>query len=760
MKITCTDLVYVFILLFLNTSCVQAVFSDDAFITDWQLANLGPWEKVIPDSRDRNRVLILSNPTETSCLVSSFNVSSGQILFRNVLPFTIDEIQLDSNDHNAMVCVNSSSNHWQKFDLHDWFLLEEGVDNAPSTTILPQSSYLNDQVSIKNNELHILDEQSKLAEWKLELPQGFNKVEYFHREDPLALVLNVNDTQYMGFSANGTELIPVWQRDEWLTNVVDYAVLDVFDSRDVELNKDMKAELDSNSLWNAYWLRLTTNWNRLINLLKENQFSPGRVFTKLLALDAKDTTVSDLKFGFAKILIVLTHDGFIGGLDMVNKGQLIWELDLEIDQGVKMFWTDKNHDELVVFSHDGHYLTIEVTKDQPIIKSRSPLSERKTVDSVIRLNEHDHQYLIKFEDKDHLLFKLNPGKNTDVPIVANNHSSSHIFVTEHDTNGIYGYIIENDTVKQTWKKAVNSKEKMVAYSKRETTNLNTLGITLGDKSVLYKYLYPNLAAYLIANEEHHTITFNLIDTITGEILITQEHKDSPDFRFPMDIVFGEYWVVYSYFSSEPVPEQKLVVVELYESLTPDERLSNSSDNFFYDPLTGHINKPQFQTKQFIFPEIIKTMSISKTTDDITTKAIVMELENGQITYIPKLLLNARGKPAEEMAKDKKKEFMATPYTPVIPINDNFIITHFRNLLPGSDSQLISIPTNLESTSIICDLGLDVFCTRITPSGQFDLMSPTFEKGKLLITIFVLLVITYFIRPSVSNKKLKSQWLIK
>ncbi|AJQ43071.1 Emc1p [Saccharomyces cerevisiae YJM1574] len=760
MKITCADLVYVFILLFLNTSCVQAVFSDDAFITDWQLANLGPWEKVIPDSRDRNRVLILSNPTETSCLVSSFNVSSGQILFRNVLPFTIDEIQLDSNDHNAMVCVNSSSNHWQKFDLHDWFLLEEGVDNAPSTTILPRSSYLNDQVSIKNNELHILDEQSKLAEWKLELPQGFNKVEYFHREDPLALVLNVNDTQYMGFSANGTELIPVWQRDEWLTNVVDYAVLDVFDSRDVELNKDMKAELDSNSLWNAYWLRLTTNWNRLINLLKENQFSPGRVFTKLLALDAKDTTVSDLKFGFAKILIVLTHDGFIGGLDMVNKGQLIWKLDLEIDQGVKMFWTDKNHDELVVFSHDGHYLTIEVTKDQPIIKSRSPLSERKTVDSVIRLNEHDHQYLIKFEDKDHLLFKLNPGKNTDVPIVANNHSSSHIFVTEHDTNGIYGYIIENDTVKQTWKKAVNSKEKMVAYSKRETTNLNTLGITLGDKSVLYKYLYPNLAAYLIANEEHHTITFNLIDTITGEILITQEHKDSPDFRFPMDIVFGEYWVVYSYFSSEPVPEQKLVVVELYESLTPDERLSNSSDNFFYDPLTGHINKPQFQTKQFIFPEIIKTMSISKTTDDITTKAIVMELENGQITYIPKLLLNARGKPAEEMAKDKKKEFMATPYTPVIPINDNFIITHFRNLLPGSDSQLISIPTNLESTSIICDLGLDVFCTRITPSGQFDLMSPTFEKGKLLITIFVLLVITYFIRPSVSNKKLKSQWLIK
>ncbi|CAI4037551.1 hypothetical protein SMKI_03G0240 [Saccharomyces mikatae IFO 1815] len=760
MKITCTGLVYVFISLFLNTSCVKAVFSDDAFVTDWQLANLGPWKKIIPDSRDHNRVLILSNPTETSSLVSSFNVSSGQILFRNVLPFTIDEIHLDSNDHNAVVCVNSSSQQWQKFNLHDWFLLDEGVNNTPATTILPQPLYPNEQIFVNDNELHILNRESSLAEWKLELPQGFNKVEYFQHEDPLALVLNVNDTQYIGFSINGTELIPAWTRDESLTNVVDYVVLDVFDSKDVELNKDMIAELDSDSLWNAYLLRLTTNWKRFMSLLKENHFSPGRVFTRLLALDSKDTVASDLKFGFSKILIVLTHDGFIGGLDMSNKGQVVWKLQLDIDQGIRIFWTDKNHNELVVFSHDGHYLTIEFLNNLPIVKLRSALPVRKNVGSVIRLNEHQYQYLIKFDNANHLLFTLDPRNDTDALVSSNHYAGSRIFITEHDKNGIYGYLIENDMIEKTWQRAMKSSEKVMAYGRRDETNLNTLGITLGDKSVLYKYLYPNLAAYLVADEELHTVTFNLIDTITGEILITQEHNDSPDFRFPTDIVFGEYWVVYSYFSSEPVPEQKLVVVELYESLTPDERLSNSSEDFYYDPLTGHTNKPQFLTKQFIFPKIIKTMSISKTTDDITTKAILMELEDGQITYIPKLMLNARGKLAEEMTNEDKKEFLATPYTPVIPINDNFVITHFRNLLPGSNSKLISIPTNLESTSIICDLGHDVFCTRITPSGQFDLMSPAFEKGKLLITVFVLLVITYFIRPSVSNKTLKSQWLIK
>ncbi|EJS44572.1 YCL045C [Saccharomyces arboricola H-6] len=757
MKITCTALVYVFISLVLRTSCVQAVYSDDAFVIDWQLANLGPWKKIIPDTRDHNRILIVSNSSEVSSLVSSFNVSSGQILFRNVLPFTIDEIQLDSNDENAVVCLNSSSQQWQKFDVHDWFLLDEGVGNAPAATILPQSSYPNDQLIVKDSELHILDAESGLTQWKLKLPQGFNKVEYFQYEDSLALVLNVNKTQYVGFSINGTELIPDWEKDESLTDVVDYVVLDVFDSRDLELNDDIIAESACDSLWNAYWLRLTTDWNRFLNLLKENHFSPGRVFTRLLAMDSKDTTASDLKFGFAKILIVLTHDGFVGGLDMVNKGQIVWKLDLDIDQGIKMFWTDENHNELVVFSHDGQYLTIGFTDGLPIIKSRSSLSIEKDVSSVIELAEHEGQYLIKFDDANHQLFRLDPRSDEDM-LSAHSHSDSLVSVTEHDSDGIYSYMIENDLVKDSWQRTMKPNEKISAFVKRDETNLNTLGITLGDKSVLYKYLYPNLAAYLVTNEELRTITFNLIDAITGEILITQGHKDFPDFRFPTDIVFGEYWVVYSYFSAEPVPEQKLVVVELYESLTPDERLSNPAEH--YDPLAGHINKPQFLTKQFIFPEIIKTMTISKTTDDITTKAIVMELENGQITYIPKLLLNARGKAVDEMTNDDKKEFMAAPYTPVIPINDNFVITHFRNLLPGSNSKLISIPTNLESTSIICDLGHDVFCTRITPSGQFDLMSPTFEKGKLLITILILLVITYVIRPSVSNKKLKAQWLVR
>ena len=113
-----------------------------------------------------------------------------------------------------------------------------------------------------------------------------------------------------------------------------------------------------------------------------------------------------------------------------------------------------------------------------------------------------------------------------------------------------------------------------------------------------------------------------------------------------------------------------------------------------------------------------------------------------------------------MSDDDKKEFMASPYIAGIPINDNFIISHQRELIMGDDSKIVSTATNLESTSIVCEIGNDIFCSRIYPSGQFDVMSPSFEKIQLFGTIFIVMVIVYYLRPMVANKRLRSLWLIK
>lgn len=49
----------------------------------------------------------------------------------------------------------------------------------------------------------------------------------------------------------------------------------------------------------------------------------------------------------------------------------------------------------------------------------------------------------------------------------------------------------------------------------------------------------------------------------------------------------------------------------------------------------------------------------------------------------------------------------------------------------------SFAGRLESESIILASGLDLFGSRVSPSRSFDVLSPTFNKAQLLITITVL-----------------------
>ena len=115
-----------------------------------------------------------------------------------------------------------------------------------------------------------------------------------------------------------------------------------------------------------------------------------------------------------------------------------------------------------------------------------------------------------------------------------------------------------------------------------------------------------------------------------------------------------------------------------------------------------------------------------------------------------------------MSNDDKKEFMASPYYSIIPINDQMVITHQRSVLPSKNrnSQLFSVPTSLESTAYVCSLGYDLFCTRIAPSSQFDILPTSFERSQIMFTIVGLVIALYVVKPWVETKKLKQKWFVK
>lgn len=75
----------------------------------------------------------------------------------------------------------------------------------------------------------------------------------------------------------------------------------------------------------------------------------------------------------------------------------------------------------------------------------------------------------------------------------------------------------------------------------------------------------------------------------------------------------------------------------------------------------------------------------------------------------------------------------------------------------STKHIVASPALLESTSILFAYGLDLFGSRITPSGTFDILSDAFNKTQLLLTIAVLVVGLVFAKPAVDRRLMRSKW---
>jgi len=68
-----------------------------------------------------------------------------------------------------------------------------------------------------------------------------------------------------------------------------------------------------------------------------------------------------------------------------------------------------------------------------------------------------------------------------------------------------------------------------------------------------------------------------------------------------------------------------------------------------------------------------------------------------------------------------------------------------------------MPTQLESTSLVFAYGLDMFLTRVSPSGTFDVLSENFNKIQLVCTVIGLAVAIGVTNRLVKNRAMKARW---
>ena len=496
-------------------------------------------------------------------------------------------------------------------------------------------------------------------------------------------------------------------------------------------------------------------------------------YASTLATPALDpTNLHRDRFGQQKLLIALGRHGKVFALDSSN-GNVIWSRNLGLTGFEKPELESK-----------GLWIVREV--GEGVNPTLAVIAERTHDDSVETVGFHLDAFTGKFsgeahevtglplgktifEGKSKTIFPtpyLNCGTNNRVLAVVDNAEKLHIFPScatvaseiEKASSDIFFYLtshaIDGTTLKgytlstrdgttfpstEVWSSVLPGT--LVVNSPVAFDAVASFGRVKGDKSTLYKYLNPHLVVLATVSPKEGTAGVYVVDTVTGRKIYEVALRNVVG-----DVVraaLSENWLVYSWLDTQG---WRVASVELYEvegqSVTPG--LSSFSH--------GHDVVPYSQT--YIAPGEIKELAITTSKSGITAKELVYVNARDQIASIPYRLLDPR-RPVGKPTKAEKEE-MLIPYEPLLPFDPRRVISHTNQVLGAS--HLVSSPTLMESTSFLLAYGLDIFSTRgLHPSGTFDILTDSFNKVQLLLTLAALSVGIFIARPAVARKLLRAKW---
>uniref|UniRef100_A0A914Z397 ER membrane protein complex subunit 1 n=1 Tax=Panagrolaimus superbus TaxID=310955 RepID=A0A914Z397_9BILA len=110
---------------------------------------------------------------------------------------------------------------------------------------------------------------------------------------------------------------------------------------------------------------------------------------------------------------------------------------------------------------------------------------------------------------------------------------------------------------------------------------------------------------------------------------------------------------------------------------------------------------------------------------------------GGILEISRRFVDAR-RPLE-MTADLREE-MIVPYIPELPVATEELINYNQSV--SHIHGIKTAPSGLESTSLMFAYGMDLFYTRVTPSGTFDILKDDFDYPFISGVMILLIVMSY------------------
>lgn len=455
---------------------------------------------------------------------------------------------------------------------------------------------------------------------------------------------------------------------------------------------------------------------------------PLRILSSFLTTD-----IDLVGFGFAKLVIVATDNGRIIALDSAKQGAVVWNIkaaDTSVEKWDVISVTAENGF-ATVFLSDGSYVKVKVLTGQ--ITELGPPTQK--LGSVVVLPSSSQAIGV--------LDTGTPAETSDIG------GAGGVIVTQSDDGRVLGWG-PGTSKSPLWEFRPPHGQKIIGTTARPSHDpVASIGKVLGNRSVLYKYLNPNLA--LITAVTDTMAVFYLIDAVSGQVLHTST-QTGVDTTQEISSVISENWIAYSFYSdvtdTSDAKGYKLVVSELYESLIPNDRGPLDSATNYSSIHDAGVPLPHVVSQSFVIPEPISHMAVTQTRQGITTHQLLCTLpESGSIIGIPRAVLDPR-RPIDRDPTPSEAEEGLFRYNPVLDFDARWYLTHAREVL-GIKS-VMSTATLLESSSLIFAYGGDIFGTRVAPSQTFDILGKGFSKLQLLATVLALGVGVAILAPMVSS----------
>ena len=553
---------------------------------------------------------------------------------------------------------------------------------------------------------------------------------------------------------NGESL---WTRPESLTGVTAAKFVDYVDR---SLLEDLATE-SLRGVLGAYVHRVKRHLKDLSNLPTWTQQTAELLLSKLSGgqVSLRDSAQLNLGFGFNKILIVATETGRVAAIDAANQGKVIWNnkaVDLLPGQKWAVNSVELDDDSALFRGPKGEFLRIDPAKGT--ILAHQPgdiIPSFKTSTSVVDKG-----------GRSVVIAVMNDGSLSDVPNA--DFGRDTVVVTLGEDGFVRGWGLQQSSKPVLlWKFVPDLNGRIVDVTPRPAHDpVASIGKALGDRNVLYKYLNPNILLITAVSELSRTATFYLIDSISGVTLYSTTHT-GVDLHQPITSTVTENSFVYSLFaesksrSTDPVhADQKtvkafqLIISEMFESPFPNDRgPSGGSVNFSstdsINPDGDHaFSTPYVLSQSFILPGPITYLTTTSTLQGITPRAILCGVPrlNG-IMSIPRHILEPRRPVGRDPTTAETEEGLYR-YNPLLDFEPKWMLSHKREIV--NISGIIATPSNLESTSLVFAFGdLDLFGTRASPIGSFDMLGKGFSKLQLVGTVVALAVGTGLLAPYVS-----------